>query len=68
MTPSRTLDQLAEGDPGEAPRALGGVSAVLSRVSRADLQTDLVTGLRLIIEAYTLEEAAGNTDPMPTSA
>jgi len=35
-----------EGDAGEALKALGGASAVLATVSRAELQTDLVKGLR----------------------
>ena len=35
-----------EGDAGEALKALGGASAVLATVSRAELQSDLVKGLR----------------------
>ena len=35
-----------EGDAGEALRALGGAAAILATVSRADLQSDLVKGLR----------------------
>jgi D-arabinose 1-dehydrogenase-like Zn-dependent alcohol dehydrogenase len=35
-----------QGDAGEALKALGGASAVLATVSRAELQTDLVKGLR----------------------
>jgi D-arabinose 1-dehydrogenase-like Zn-dependent alcohol dehydrogenase len=35
-----------EGDAGEALKALGGAAAVLATVSRADLQSDLVKGLR----------------------
>jgi D-arabinose 1-dehydrogenase-like Zn-dependent alcohol dehydrogenase len=35
-----------EGDAGEALKALGGAAAVLATVSRAELQSDLVKGLR----------------------
>jgi D-arabinose 1-dehydrogenase-like Zn-dependent alcohol dehydrogenase len=35
-----------EGDAGEALQALGGAAAILATVSRADLQSDLVKGLR----------------------
>ncbi|MFI5712370.1 alcohol dehydrogenase catalytic domain-containing protein [Kribbella sp. NPDC051620] len=35
-----------EGSAGEALKALGGASAVLATVSRAELQSDLVKGLR----------------------
>ncbi|MFG1905857.1 alcohol dehydrogenase catalytic domain-containing protein [Kribbella sp. NPDC048928] len=35
-----------EGDAGEALKALGGAAAILATVSRADLQSDLVKGLR----------------------
>ncbi|TCC36038.1 alcohol dehydrogenase catalytic domain-containing protein [Kribbella speibonae] len=35
-----------EGDAGEALKALGGAAAILATVSRAELQSDLVKGLR----------------------
>ncbi|MEV6416505.1 alcohol dehydrogenase catalytic domain-containing protein [Kribbella sp. NPDC051718] len=35
-----------EGDAGEALKALGGAATVLATVSRAELQSDLVKGLR----------------------
>ncbi|GAA1720711.1 alcohol dehydrogenase [Kribbella yunnanensis] len=35
-----------EGDAGEALKALGGAAAVLATVSRAELQSDLIKGLR----------------------
>jgi D-arabinose 1-dehydrogenase-like Zn-dependent alcohol dehydrogenase len=35
-----------EGDAGAALKALGGASAILATVSRAELQSDLVKGLR----------------------
>jgi D-arabinose 1-dehydrogenase-like Zn-dependent alcohol dehydrogenase len=49
-----------EGDAGEALKALGGASAVLATVSRAELQTDLVKGLRLNCQLIVLEGG----DPM----
>jgi D-arabinose 1-dehydrogenase-like Zn-dependent alcohol dehydrogenase len=49
-----------EGDAGEALKALGGASAVLATVSRAELQTDLVKGLRLNCQLIVVEGG----DPM----
>ena len=49
-----------EGDAGEALKALGGASAVLATVSRAELQTDLVKGLRPNGQLIVLEGG----DPM----
>lgn len=44
-----------EGDAGEALQALGGAAVVLATVSRADLQSDLVKGLRPNGELIVLE-------------
>ncbi|WP_371407842.1 alcohol dehydrogenase catalytic domain-containing protein [Kribbella sp. NBC_00662] len=44
-----------EGDAGEALHALGGAAVVLATVSRADLQSDLVKGLRPNGELIVLE-------------
>ena len=50
----------SQGDAGEALKALGGASAVLATVSRAELQTDLVKGLRPNGQLIVLEGG----DPM----
>jgi D-arabinose 1-dehydrogenase-like Zn-dependent alcohol dehydrogenase len=44
-----------EGDAGDALKALGGASVVLATVSRAELQSDLVKGLRPTGELIVLE-------------
>jgi D-arabinose 1-dehydrogenase-like Zn-dependent alcohol dehydrogenase len=44
-----------EGDAGEALQALGGAAAVLATVSRAELQSDLVKGLRRNGQLIVLE-------------
>ncbi|MFD3400319.1 alcohol dehydrogenase catalytic domain-containing protein [Kribbella sp. NPDC058693] len=44
-----------EGDAGEALQAIGGAAVVLATVSRADLQSDLVKGLRPNGELIVLE-------------
>ena len=49
-----------EGNAGEALKTLGGASAVLATVSRAELQTDLVKGLRPNGQLIVLEGG----DPM----
>jgi len=49
-----------EGDAGEALKALGGAAAILATVSRAELQTDLVKGLRPNGQLIVLE----GMDPM----
>ena len=49
-----------EGQAGDALKAVGGASAVLATVSRAELQTDLVKGLRPNGQLIVLEGG----DPM----
>jgi D-arabinose 1-dehydrogenase-like Zn-dependent alcohol dehydrogenase len=44
-----------EGDAGEALQALGGAAVILATVSRAELQSDLVKGLRPNGELIVLE-------------
>ncbi|MFF1817985.1 alcohol dehydrogenase catalytic domain-containing protein [Kribbella sp. NPDC058245] len=55
-----------EGDAGEALKALGGAAAVLATVSRAELQSDLVKGLRpngqlIVLEGSDPIQVTGHT-------